>query len=415
MDLALADGMPPPGVGADEPAERAGSAALTWGSHGQCDRGRSRCQGYRDPLLDVGRRYPAAVKHRQLHAKARKRAALQGGQQGHAEQFEDHGRGERVPWDADHRDRGVSQPESGPAARNLALAGLLHPGVPEQHRMTGPHRDAVYGFGADLAEDRRSVVVSPGAGPRQDQHQVSYCRGAPDCGRDRGRVIGLYLGDRSPGANLGRARGEHDRVAVYDVALSERRAHGPDFVSSRDDRDYGLLSDNKGGVACRGGCGQVCRAQPPSGRDEQRPGDEILATGAHVQAPRRWSRHDRAAIGSELGLLPCHHGVRPAGYRIPGIDPGEPGGRNHLPGRGRAGDRYAVHRRAVAPRRRPPGSHRLGQDPVAPVGDVHLLGRRTATPTCDRACLGPPGVGMLRAEAAVPRRDAHAGLRWACV
>ena len=31
MDLALADRMPPPGVGADEPAERPGTAALTGG------------------------------------------------------------------------------------------------------------------------------------------------------------------------------------------------------------------------------------------------------------------------------------------------------------------------------------------------------------------------------------------------
>ena len=416
MDLALTYAMPPPGVGADEPAERPGSAALTRGGHGQCDRERPGCQCYRDPLLDVGRGCPAAVKHRQLPvAEARKRAALQRSQHGHAEQLEDHRRGERVPGHADHWDRGVSQAESLPAARNLALAGLLHPGMPEQHRMTGPHRDAVYGFGADLAEDRCSVVISPGAGPRQDQHQVSYCRGAPDCGRDRGRVIGLYLSDRSPGANLGRARGEHDRVAVHDVALSERRAHGPDLVSSRDDRDYGLPSDYKGGVACRSGRGQVRRAQPPSGRDEHRPGDEVLATRAHVQAPRRWSRHDRAAIGSELGLLTCHHGVRPAGYRVPGIDPGKRGGRNHLPGRGRAGDRYAVHRRAVAARRRPPGLHRLCQDPVEPVGDVHPLRHRRVAPPRVRACSGPPRVGVLRAEAAVPRRDAHAGIRSARV
>jgi hypothetical protein len=277
--------------------------------------------------------------------------------------------------------------------------------------MTGPHRDAVYGFGADLAEDRRSVVVSTGAGPRQDQNQVSYSRGAPNCGRDRGRVIGLYLGDRSPGASLGRARGEHYRVAVYDVALSERHAHGPDLVSSRDDRDYGLPGDHEGRVACRGGCGQVRRAQPPPGRDEERPRGEVLATGAHVCPERRWSRHDRAAIGSDLDLLPCRHGIRPAGYRIPGIDPSKRGGRDHLPGRGRSGDRYAVHRRAVAARRRPPGLHRLGQDPVEPVDDVHLLGHGRAVPPRSHTCLGPPGVGIQRADAGVPRGDAHAAIR----
>ena len=92
------------------------------------------------------------------------------------------------------------------AARNLALAALPCPGTPEQHRVAGAHRDTVYGFGADLAEDRGSVVVPPDAGPRQDQHQVSYGRGAPNRSRDRGRVIGLYLADRRPGASLGRAR-----------------------------------------------------------------------------------------------------------------------------------------------------------------------------------------------------------------
>jgi WD40-like Beta Propeller Repeat len=57
------------------------------------------------------------------------------------------------------------------------------------------------------------------------------------------------------------------------------------------------------------------------------------------------------------------------------------------------------------------GWHRFRQDPVEPVGYVHLLGHRRAAPPRGRACFGPPGVGILRAQAAASRGDAHVGIR----
>jgi WD40-like Beta Propeller Repeat len=57
------------------------------------------------------------------------------------------------------------------------------------------------------------------------------------------------------------------------------------------------------------------------------------------------------------------------------------------------------------------GWHRFRQDPVEPVGYVHLLGHRRAAPPRGHACFGPPGVGILRAQAAASRGDAHVGIR----
>ena len=217
-------------------------------------------------------------------------------------------------------------------------------------------------------------------------------------------------------------------TAVQAPAWAARAASMTELLSTMSPRPSGVPTGRTSspvGTIATTGCLVTSRVVWPAaaaaarsaGRSRRPAGTSRAPTAKSSPRVRTFSPRRAGAVTTALpsdrisGLLPGHHGVRPGGYRVSGIDPGKCGGRDHLPGRGRTGHRYAVHRGAVAARRRPPGLHRFRQDPVEPVGYVHLLGHRRAAPPRGRACFGPPGVGILRAQAAASRGDAHVGIR----
>jgi hypothetical protein len=153
-------------------------------------------------------------------------------------------------------------------------AGLNPP--PTDGQTTGPGNDG------------GRVIAAPGAGTRDDQHDVGSERDTPDFAGDRARVIGLHVTNQGPGAGLRDPGGQQEGIAVGDIPWPERRSDRPDLIPGRDDRGHGLPGHLQRGMPRRSGGGQTCRAQPVACR-EQLAGREVLVGGAYVQpaAPGR--------------------------------------------------------------------------------------------------------------------------------
>ena len=161
----------------------------------------------------------------------------------------------------------------------------------EQHRVAGPDGDAIDGQAADLSEDGGGEVAASAAGAGDDEHEVGAACGFPDGGREDVGVVGLHVGDDRHGAGLRRARGEQEGVGVGELARSEYRTDGPDLVPGRDDRDDRLPRHRQRHVPRRRRGTDVGRPQSTARGDEQLPRLEVLADGAHVQAPGHRARH----------------------------------------------------------------------------------------------------------------------------
>ena len=242
--------------------------------------------------------------------------------------------------------------------------------------MARPDGDAPDGEAASPGDHGGRVIAAPGAGARDDQHDVGGERGPPDLGGYRVRVIGLHVADERPGAGLPGPGGQQEGVAVGDVARPERRPDRPDLIPGRDDRGDGPPDDLEGVMPGRGGAGQIGRAEAVGRRDEQLAGREVLARGAHVQPAWRRAGDLGAAVGAELDPLALHHRVHARRHQVAGVDPDERAGgqRPHADG-GRDGlDGDAVHRGTGGTGRGPARTDRGRRHPAEPVPDRHSLG-----------------------------------------
>ena len=213
-----------------------------------------------------------ALREPRAHGKQRRSPRLGSGKpqdERPRDAHERHGRGSRVPRQADERHLSACRPDVAERQRPARLDG----NPPERQPALRHYRGLHVVFVADRHAARAHEKIVAGHG----------------FGEGGLHVVGVVAQDAEIGHRAAETRqksGQHVPVGVVDGAFRQRSTGGAHFIAGREQRHGKRRMDGKRGPADRRREAQIFRAQAAPGPEQRRTGGDVLAGTPQVGAAR---------------------------------------------------------------------------------------------------------------------------------